>query len=248
MVPSVRVLCLFDGSSPDRHPVSFATDLARRLDAELLLAPMSRGGFRRQSQLRPHHAMHTYDLLVVGYDPRGRLGNALSARRFTAMVRDARCPVMLVPPEGSVPARGGIVLGYDASPATDAAATVAGGLAVRLGATLTLVHAFPDASAGTGETGWRLYEAARRATSAAMTAAGSDLHIRFEKRRGPPAEELARAGDDLHAAFVVVASHRARLWRRLVRGSVVQDLPRLTRRPVVVVSPAAVVAEALRAA
>src|SRR5918992_20009 len=93
------------------------------------------------------------ELLVVGSRGRGALSSAVLGGVSRKGARDARCPVVVVPPAVSIDADGNggsegtVVCGVDGSGHAVTAAQVAGRLAGRLGGRLLVVHARQDVQA-----------------------------------------------------------------------------------------------------
>src|SRR5918998_6754798 len=94
------------------------------------------------------------ELLVVGSRGRGALSSAVLGGVSRKVARDARCPVVVVPPAASIGApeagggsEGAVVCGVDGSGHAVTAAQVAGRLAERLGGRIVVVHARQDLKA-----------------------------------------------------------------------------------------------------
>ena len=120
------LLCSTDTSIAGDAAVRVAADLAERLRAELADArdPTPR--------LIAAGREAGCDLLVIGYTPRSALRGVRLPGWQQRVVRDAACPVMLVP-AGTPQRRGtGVVLGSDVPELPHQAARVAGRLAARL--------------------------------------------------------------------------------------------------------------------
>ncbi|HVO29185.1 MAG TPA: universal stress protein [bacterium] len=143
-----------------------------------------------------------------------------------------------------------IVCATDFSPTGARAATIAAGLAVRLGESLVLVHVLelPSFGAIGGEPivfplpGWtadhrRELEAHARENlareKARLERRGIKVRTRIEV--GDAAAELARIADDLSAPLLVTGSHGRGAAMRMVLGSVADRLTRLSPVPLLVV-------------
>src|SRR5918996_2914012 len=94
------------------------------------------------------------ELLVVGSRGRGALSSAVLGGVPRKVARDARCPVVVIPPAASIGAPeagrgsgGTVVCGVDGSGHAVTAAQVGGRLAERLGGRLLVVHARQDLKA-----------------------------------------------------------------------------------------------------
>jgi nucleotide-binding universal stress UspA family protein len=179
------------------------------------------------------------ELLVVGsravLDPDRALGST-SLR----VVQTAPLPVLVVPPfdgDGGAGGRAGgdpgtwpvdvVVVGVDASPASDAALDRAVDVAARSGAALRIVEVVagaPDVATATA----RLDAAAAAARDRGVAAADVVVPV------GDPAAELAAQADAAHAGLVVVGT-RGRRGPDEVLGSVARSVVNRLRRPTLVV-------------
>lgn len=224
----MHLLCGFTDSASGRHAGCLATDLATRLQAD-------RTYEIGEHALRLAGAAETnYDLLIVGRTQLCPLAGALLGDASDRLIRQARCPVMVVPPGAPLPSAGRIVLAYDLSDASRAAAATAARLAARLDVTITVVLAVPE-SRRYAYPKWHVEHAAARDIQAAVTD-GHGLDIEFVRRYGRPVTELVRAVAALEPALVVAATGRRRRWRRLLAPSVALGVARRAQRPVVIVA------------
>jgi nucleotide-binding universal stress UspA family protein len=140
-----------------------------------------------------------------------------------------------------------VVCGVDGSSEAQAAATVAGGLARRLGLRLVVVHVVQfSLEPGAGLPGARLVPVG--ATLEAELAAGERLleelvreaGLADAERRvvwGFPADRLADVADEEDAELLVVGSRGRGAFKAAFLGSVSSELVGVARRPVVVVPP-----------
>jgi nucleotide-binding universal stress UspA family protein len=158
------------------------------------------------------------ELLVVGSRGRGALSSAVLGGVSRRLARDARCPVVVVPPAASIGGgEGAVVCGVDGSGHAVTAARVAGRLAERLGGRLVVVHALQDLQAVRSYPGARpstppvtgQADAVRRqADSIVEEAVGAldvDVEVTGLVESGPPAGVLAAVADRENASLVVVA-------------------------------------------
>jgi nucleotide-binding universal stress UspA family protein len=225
------LLCATDSSLAGEAAMRVAADLAARLHAEL--AALDADSADPTPRLSAAAHATGCDLLVVGFTSRAGIGVAELPGWQQRIVRDAPCPVMLVP-AGAVAGRGGgVVLGYDVAQLPHQAARVAGRLAGRLGAPLIVTHVLPVGAPAARPTGWQLYHGARVLAREAEGAAGGALHVRHVEREGRPSEQLAQAAIAHEAALVVIGgrgSGRTLLPRRRRGGR----LPVGARLPIVV--------------
>ena len=125
----MRIVCSIDESTAARDAAEIAGQLARRMRAELVYVHSVTGESTERLGARSHRRC---DLLIVGYTPRARFASALLGEAHRRLVRDAACPVMLVPAGARLRAGTGIVLGYNLPSISSAAAVAAGRLAAAL--------------------------------------------------------------------------------------------------------------------
>jgi nucleotide-binding universal stress UspA family protein len=226
----MRIACSIDESTAARHAAEIAGQLARRMRAELVYVHSVTGASSERVGARSHRRC---DLLIVGYMPRARLSSALLGEAHRRLVRDATCPVMLVPAGARLQAGAGVVLGHNLSYPPDAAAAAAGRLAAALDSSLVVAHV-EAAGAPSRATVGLLHDAARRLTQEAAAAAGRNLEVVHVERKGRPSEQLAVLAARHDAAVIVIGSPRTR-WRSVRSGSVAAQLQRHARHPVLVV-------------
>jgi hypothetical protein len=133
----MRIVCSIDESTAARDAAEIAGQLARRMRTELVYVHSVTGASSERLGARSHRRC---DLLIVGYTPRARFASALLGEAHRRLVRDAACPVMLVPAGARLRAGTGIVLGYDLPSISSAAAVAAGRLAAALDSLLVVAH------------------------------------------------------------------------------------------------------------
>ena len=126
----MRIVCSIDESTAARDAAEIAGQLARWMRAELVYVHSVTGVSSERLGARSHRRC---DLLIVGYVPRARFTSALLGEAHRRLVRDATCPIMLVPAGAQLRAGAGIVLGYNLPYLSAAAAAAAGSLAAALG-------------------------------------------------------------------------------------------------------------------
>lgn len=181
-----------------------------------------------------HRAAQHADLLVIG---------SLTSRGLRLLIDDADvalaseeevCPVVLVP--GSWDAAGeGVVVGLADDTSSDRALRRAAELAVDIGTSLTIVHAWRSASRAV-QSLWREREAheERLARAARLARVGHDaLRIDAELHEGSAADALRGAAGD--ASLMVVGSHRVGILPALVHGTIVDEVLEHARTPLCVV-------------
>ena len=207
------------------------------------------------------------ELLVIGSRGRGALSSAVMGGVSRKVARDARCPVVVVPPEASMGARetegrgeGTIVCGVDGSGHAVTAAQVAGRLAERLGARLLVVHARQNVQAVVSYRGARtstppvtgqpdaVRRQAERVVAEALEAVDVDVEANGVVEPGTPAAVLAAVADREDARLIVIAARGMGAVRAAFLGSVTTTLAASATRPVVVLSEPAELALAERAA
>jgi nucleotide-binding universal stress UspA family protein len=206
------------------------------------------------------------DLLVVGSRGRGALSSAVLGGVSRKVVRNARCPAMVVPPAVSIGAREGnggsagtVVCGVDGSGHAVTAAQVAGRLAERLGGRLLVVHARQDLKAVVSYPGARsitppvtgqedaVARQADRVVQKAVEALDVDVEATRVVESGAPAGVLAALADREDAHLIVIAARGMGAVRAAFLGSVTTALATSATRPVVVVSEPAELALVERA-
>jgi acetoin utilization protein AcuB len=70
----------------------------------------------------------------------------------------------------------------------------------------------------------------------AVTAALVDVPIEFAVRLGIPADEIVREAEAIDADLIIMATHRRTGMRRMLQGSVAEDVERATKLPVLLVA------------
>jgi nucleotide-binding universal stress UspA family protein len=178
------------------------------------------------------------DLVAVGSSRRGLLGRVLIGDDTSAALNGATCSIAIAPTNYSQQpgAMREIGVGYDGSPESEHALSVARMLAAVSGAKLSALEAVSvpsDAFLGPGavdNTPRRLLEDARR-----RIAALGDVEPRAVY--GQPAEELALYSASLD--LLVVGSRGYGPIGRLIHGSTSQQLARSARCPLLVLTRAA---------
>jgi hypothetical protein len=160
----MRIVCTIDESTAARDAAEIAGQLAHRMRAELVYVHSVTG---ESSERLGARSQRRCDLLIVGYTPRARFASALLGEAHRRLVRDAACPVMLVPAGARLRAGTGIVLGYNLPSISSAAAVAAGRLAGALGSLLVVAHVEAAGAPGRA-TGGQLNDGGRRRTEEAV--------------------------------------------------------------------------------
>jgi nucleotide-binding universal stress UspA family protein len=178
------------------------------------------------------------DLLVVGSSRRGLLGRVLIGDDTRAALNGAQCAIAIAPTNYSQRPRAirEIGVGYDGSPESERALSVARTLGARFGARLSAFEAVslptyaltgPGAVENTPE---RLVQDARERIAAL---GGTEPHAAY----GQPAEELALYSASLD--LLIVGSRGYGPTGRLIHGSTSQQLAHTARCPLLVLTRAA---------
>jgi nucleotide-binding universal stress UspA family protein len=228
------LLCATDGSIAGRAALRIGAELAERLSAEL--AALDADTRDPTPMLRDAARTTGCELLVVGYASRTRVDGASLPGWQRRVVRDAPCPVMLVPVDSALPQDGGMLLAYDVPELPYQAARVAGRLAGRLRAPLVITHVMTSGERPSRRpTGWQLYHSTRVLSREAESPAGGSLRVRHLEREGRSLEQLARAAATHEAALVVIGGRRPERGL-LPRRSIAPRIPAGVRLPIVVAS------------
>jgi nucleotide-binding universal stress UspA family protein len=224
------LLCSTDTSIAGDAAARVAAELAERLHAEL--AALDADASDPNPHLLAAAGAAGCDLLVVGFTPRTGLGGTRLPGWQQRVVRDAPCPVMLVP-AGTSPRRGtGVVLGYDVPELPHQVARVAGRLAGRLRGPLIITHVAPIAPRSSGPAGWQIYHRSPALQREAEAAAERTLRARHVESEGRACEQLACAAVTHEAALVVIGG-RGSGRTLLPRRRITSELPSGARLPIV---------------
>lgn len=136
-----------------------------------------------------------------------------------------------------------ILVPIDFSEQSEKAASAAGALAGKTGATVHLVHAYqiPVESVGLAHTVSQHYveqfvaeSTAQLAELAGKVCAGASLG-RFQVVSGDPREVIVEKADELHAELIVMGTHGRRGLKRALMGSVAESVARTAHCSVLVV-------------
>jgi nucleotide-binding universal stress UspA family protein len=177
------------------------------------------------------------DLLVVGSSRRGRLGRVLIADDTSAALNGAACAIAIAPRNYSQQPgmRREIGVGYDGSPESEHALTVARALAVAWAAKLSALEAvsLPSyAVVGPGAADDTPQCLVGDAVERIAALGGVEPHAAY----GQPAEELALYSASLD--LLVVGARGYGPVGRLIHGSTSQQLAHTARCPLLVLTRA----------
>ena len=136
-----------------------------------------------------------------------------------------------------------ILVAHDFEPDADAALDYALALAKRLGARVTILHAFDSPPIGAPEVLVALPEWTAQITAACRASldwivervSAKDVPVASELRQGPPWREVEAVARELHADLVVVGTHGRKGIPRALLGSVAEKIVRTAPCPVIVV-------------
>jgi nucleotide-binding universal stress UspA family protein len=137
-----------------------------------------------------------------------------------------------------------LLVPIDFTETSDRALDYAVALAKKLGAKITVMHAyelpiygFPDgALVATVDVATRISQAAQEGLTAAVEKRkSSGVEMRAILRDGPPVEEIATVAEDVKADLVVLGTHGRRGLRRAIMGSVAEEVIRELTVPVLTV-------------
>ena len=137
-----------------------------------------------------------------------------------------------------------ILVPIDFTETSDRALDYAIELAQKVGATVTVMHAyelpiygFPDgALVATADVATRISQASQEALHAAISKReGRGVALTTVLRDGVPWEEIASVANELDADLIVVGTHGRRGLRRAILGSVAENVIRTSARPVLTI-------------
>jgi nucleotide-binding universal stress UspA family protein len=178
------------------------------------------------------------DLLVVGSSRRGLLGRVLIGDDTGAALNGAPCPIAIAPRNYSQQPgmTREIGVGYDGSPESEHALSVARTLAVAWGAKLSALEAvslpsYAFVGPGAADNASRCLVEDARERIAGL--GGVEPHAAY----GQPADELARYSASLD--LLIVGARGYGPVGRLIHGSTSQQLAHTARCPLVVLTRAA---------
>jgi nucleotide-binding universal stress UspA family protein len=199
-------------------------------------------------ELRALAAAATPPVLLVGTRGGGPVKAALRGSVSRELLRDAPCPVMVVPPTADPTFAGEtIVCGVDDDGRAEDAAVAACHLAEAMGKRLVLAHVtrpvqrvaaaapHPETSLAADRSPDRLTERAARLLGHARSLVSDRVDVRMMLRRGRTIDGLIDIMGEVDAGAVVVATRGRGLVRAALTGSVAQELASRSPCPVVAV-------------
>ena len=238
---------LATGRQVQDHARRWLADFAERIgagDAEQLVAPFGDPARRLADVAGEREA----GLLVVGSNGRSAVRDVLLGSVSGRLAADTPVPVLIVPPcvQGSlVPTEWTgrrLVCGFDGSENASRAAFFAAALAARVGADVHIACVLDGASESPSIAQPVQAELLAAAAAASRERDGRRCAITREQRRGDPADQLERVAAAATAPALVLGTRGRAPWRATLLGSVSRRVLDLARRPVILVSPAAVIA------
>ena len=190
------------------------------------------------------------EFVVVGSRGVGTLHSAVLGSVSTAIIRDAPCPTVVVPPAmAGAPLNGDRIVCGVQDDEDGPAVTTALRLSRKLKTQVTLVHvlpagvevppappvAAPDANSGFEDAQRHALQSMRSLLEhASSNRRGEDEQHGVRFRRGDPARQLLELAASTEAVLLVVGSRRRGTLRAGLLGSVSRELVRNADRPVVV--------------
>lgn len=186
------------------------------------------------------------ELLVVGSRGRHELGSAVLGSVAAELIRQAPCPVVVVPPNATLPSQletPAIVCGVEGTARDRDIVRLADDLRRRLDGRLHLVHAFNPSPVAAGAAGVappllpELEDTAHVRLSSVLRGTGVDADAAIVSL--PAGVALRRVADDQEAALIVVGCHGRGKVANVLLGSVSIQLAADASCPVVVLPPRA---------
>jgi nucleotide-binding universal stress UspA family protein len=200
-----------------------------------------RQGTPAEEILRAAEERHC-DLIVLGTHGRGGLGRVLMGSVAEAVLRRAACPVVTVRSGTSLKALRTILYATDLSELSDQAFPVARALARGHRASLVILHVYPPPM-------FHAEEVARRPPDGYVDSLWEALHrykvpdagvtVTHRLAEGDPAKEIVQAAQGLKCDFIVLGTQGRTGLRRVLLGSVAENVLRRAACPVVTFGPAA---------
>lgn len=186
------------------------------------------------------------ELVVLGSRGRHELGAAVLGSVSTAVMRNAPCPVVVVPPDASLPTgltQPSIVCGVEGSDRDPDVLRLADDLRSRLGGALHAVHARDPSPVAPGPAGIapplmpELDEAAHARLAASLRESGVEAHAAVVSL--PAALALQRVAAEKDATLIVIGCRGRGKVASVLLGSVAVQLAADASCPVVVLPPTA---------
>lgn len=186
-------------------------------------------------------------LIVVGSRGLRELRGALLGSVSGDLMRDAPCPVVVVPPAAVAPSAAAgirsIVCGVDGSERDTQLLRLGADLSRRLGAELHAVHAYDSRPVypGVAAVGPPVLPELRLAAEATLerSLARAGVRARGAVTSQPPASGLRQLAEERDAGLILVAPHRRGKLSSVLRGSATVQLSADGPVPVVVLPPGA---------
>jgi nucleotide-binding universal stress UspA family protein len=182
------------------------------------------------------------DFIVLGTHGRSGLGRVIMGSVAEAVLRRAACPVITVRSDASLQPLRTVLYATDLSESSDRAFPVARALARGHRTSLVVLHVYPPPISHAEEVARRppdgyidaLWEALHR-----YEVADAGVAVTHRLAEGDAAKEIVRAAQELKCDLLVLGTQGRTGVRRVVLGSVAENVVRRAPCPVVTVGPAA---------
>jgi nucleotide-binding universal stress UspA family protein len=182
------------------------------------------------------------DFIVLGTHGRSGLGRVIMGSVAETVLRRAACPVITVRSGASPKPLRTILFATDLSESSDRAFPVARALARGHRASLVILHVYPPSISHAEEVARRppdgyidaLWEALHR-----YEVAEAGVAVTHRLAEGDAAREIVRAAHEFKCDLVVLGTQGRTGVRRVLMGSVAENVLRRALCPVVTVGPAA---------
>lgn len=229
--------------APEERSKNAMRDL-RRLkpaDAGILIDYLLRQGTPAEEILKTAAERHC-DMIVIGTHGRSGLGRVIMGSVAEDVLRRAACPVLTVRSNASLKSLRIILYATDLSELSDQAFPIARALAQDHRAALVILHVYPPPISYAEEVSRRppdgyvasLWEAMHR-----YEVPEEAVEVTHRLAEGDPTKEILRVAEELKCDLIVLGTQGRTGLRRLLLGSVAENVLRQAPCPVVTVGPTA---------